>query len=80
MYVLLGYWNINYNKYNVIYLLEASVEAAEKWVWRKITRTSWTKRKTIVEVLTEFKEERKQLNKMETRKIKFIGHISHQYI
>lgn len=51
------------------------LEAAEMWIWRKMTRTSWMERKTNLEVLREVKEERRLMKEMGKRKIKFIGHV-----
>ena len=51
------------------------LEAAEMWMWRRLTRTSWVEKKSNAKVLEEINEKRMLVKELEKRRIKFIGHI-----
>ncbi|KAG8222889.1 hypothetical protein J437_LFUL003534 [Ladona fulva] len=51
------------------------------WIWRKITKTSWTQRKSNEQVLNEVRERRALIETIEKRKSKHNGHqIRHNEI
>jgi len=51
------------------------LEAAEMWFWRRMTKTSWTERKSNVIILHEINENRELLKVIAKRKIKLLGHV-----
>lgn len=51
------------------------LEAMEMWMWRKMTRTSWTEKKTNERVLQEVGERRNLMKSIAKRKVKLIGHL-----
>ena len=56
--------------------LEKKLSAFEMWIYRRISRTSWTEKKTNQEVLDKVKVKRKEItNTIRVRKAKYFGHI-----
>ncbi|KAI5739387.1 hypothetical protein M8J77_018683 [Diaphorina citri] len=53
----------------------ARLEAAEMWMWRRMTKTRWIEKKSNERVLEEVGESRQLIKTIEKRKIKLIGHI-----
>src|SRR5260221_10045800 len=51
------------------------LEAFEMWVWRRITKISWTEHKTNEEVLNMVSEKRKLMETIRKRQKNWIGHI-----
>lgn len=51
------------------------LEAMEMWLWRKMTKTSWTEKKTNQQILIEIVERRSLLENIMKRKVKLIGHL-----
>ena len=57
-------------------VLEKRIEAAEMWIYRRITRTSWKDKKTNKEVLNQLGLKETSLVKtIKTRKLSYYGHI-----
>lgn len=54
---------------------KARLEAMEMWLWRKMTKTSWTEKKTNQQILIEIVERRSLLENILKRKVKLIGHL-----
>lgn len=48
-----------------------SVLAAEMWFWRRITKTSWTARKTNDQILAEVNKKREFIQTTNSVKTKF---------
>lgn len=61
-------WTLGENEKN-------RLKAVEMWLWRKMTKTSWTERKTNEKVLQEIGERRNLLGTILKRKTKLIGHL-----
>ena len=51
------------------------LEAFEMWIWRRMTRTGWTVKKTNEEVLQMVGEKRRLLQTILERKKNWIGHV-----
>lgn len=51
------------------------LEAAEMWMWRRMTKTRWIEKKSNVMLLEEIQERRYLMKSIEKRKIKLVGHI-----
>jgi len=52
-----------------------NLQAMEIWLWRKMTKTNWMKRKSNERGLKEIGEKRSIMINIMERTIKFIGHI-----
>ena len=55
--------------------VDATRQAFEMWVWRRLVKVKWTDKKTNAEVLNLVKEKKSLLSEMRKRKRKWIGHI-----
>jgi hypothetical protein len=53
----------------------ARIEAAEMWMWRRMTKTRWIDKKSNKKVLEEVDERRQLMKSINSRKIKLVGHL-----
>ena len=58
--------------------MEDKIEAFEMWCLRRMGRISWKDKKTNADVLKQMRTERKLLNAIKQRKLRYFGHVKRQ--
>jgi len=52
------------------------IEAAEMWFYRRLLRISWKDKRTNESILEQLSVHRQLLHKINTRKLKYVGHAN----